>query len=45
MSGVLLGVVLLVVASVAVYGALMALGSGKPAGDGHGHGHGGHGHH
>ena len=51
MSGVLQGVILLIVASVAVFGLLMVVGSGKPAGDGHGHGHdshgghGGHGHH
>jgi hypothetical protein len=48
MSGVLQGVILLLVASAAVYGLLMCVGSGKVAGDGHGHGHdshGGHGHH
>lgn len=42
MSGVLQGVILLVVGSLAVYGCLMAV-AAKAGGDAQGHG--GHGHH
>lgn len=46
MSGVLQGVIVLIVASIAVYGLVMAVGAGKATADGHGHdSHGGHGHH
>lgn len=46
MSGVLQGVVVLLVGSAIVYYLLMAVGSNKAAGESHGHdSHGGHGHH
>lgn len=47
MSGFVQGVLIFVIGTIAVYGCLMAVGSGKAAGHDadHGHGHGGHGHH